>query len=129
MFVVFGAGKFANHASQLASFSTYDPPAPDAFVHLTGVIEMAGGLLLIVGLAVRVAAVALVGDMAGAIVVSGIHHGELASLTIAPAECSACSRSHGSRLPAMDRRLIDCSSAVGSARHARRRDLGDAFTR
>ena len=126
MFVVFGAGKFANHASQLASFSTYDPPAPDAFVHLTGVIEMAGGLLLIVGLAVRVAAVALVGDIA--IVVSGIHHGELASL-IAPAECSACSRSHGSRLPALDRRLIDCSSAVGSAHHARRRDLGDAFTR
>ncbi len=42
MFTVFGVWKFTKHASGLASFNTYHPPAPDTFVYLTGVIEPAG---------------------------------------------------------------------------------------
>jgi DoxX len=45
VFIVFGAGKFTNHASELASVNTYHLPAPDPFVYLIGVIELAGGLL------------------------------------------------------------------------------------
>ena len=71
VFVVFGAGKFVNHASELASFQAYGLPAPEAFVYAIGVIELVGGLLLIVGLATRPAALVLAGDMIGAIVVSG----------------------------------------------------------
>jgi hypothetical protein len=41
-FAVFGAGKFTNHASELASFNTYHRPAPNTFVYLGGVIELAG---------------------------------------------------------------------------------------
>ena len=85
VFVVFGLGKFVNHASEVASFQTYGLPSPDAFVYAIGVLEVLGGLLLIVGLATRVAALLLAGDMVGAITVSGIGEGEIISLTLAPA--------------------------------------------
>ena len=89
VFVVFGIGKFVNHASELASFKTYGLPAPEAFVIAIGAIELVGGLLLIAGLLTRPTAVVLAGDMIGAIVVSGIARGELISLTLAPAELVA----------------------------------------
>ena len=85
VFVLFGAGKFVNHASELASFRHYGLPVPEAFVYLVGVLELAGGLLLATGRLVRLTALALAGDMVGAIVVSGIGRGESVSLTLAPA--------------------------------------------
>jgi putative oxidoreductase len=84
VFLAFGAGKFANHASELASFRHYALPAPGVFVYAVGVLEIVGGLLLAGGLFVRAAALALAGDMVGAIVVSGIGRGENVSLTLAP---------------------------------------------
>jgi len=83
VFVAFGAGKFVSHASEVASFHTYGLPSPDAFVYAIGVIELAGGGLLLVGLATRLAALILAGDMLAAIIVSGIGQGELISLTLA----------------------------------------------
>jgi putative oxidoreductase len=85
VFLVFGAGKFVNHGSEVDSFRSYGLPWPDAFVYAIGVIEIAGGLLLITGLATRLVALVLAGDMVGAIVASGIGKGELLSLTLAPA--------------------------------------------
>lgn len=84
VFVIFGVGKFANHASELASFEAYALPAPDIFVYGVGVVEIAGGVLLVFGPFVRLAALVLAGDMVGAIVVSGIARGETVSLTVAP---------------------------------------------
>jgi putative oxidoreductase len=89
VFVAFGAGKFVNHASELASFKTYGLPAPEVFVIVIGLLELLGGLLLIAGVLTRPAALVLAGDMVGAIVVSGIANGELISLTLAPAELVA----------------------------------------
>jgi putative oxidoreductase len=89
VFVAFGAGKFVNHGSELASFRTYSLPAPEVFVVVIGVIELVGGLLLIVNRFVRPVALVLAADMVGAIVVSGIAKGELVSLTLAPAELIA----------------------------------------
>jgi putative oxidoreductase len=89
VFVVFGAGKFVNHASEVASFDKYGLPAPDAFVYAIGVLELVGGLLLIAGVAVPLVALALAGDMVGAIVVSGLKEGEIISLTLAPALLAA----------------------------------------
>jgi putative oxidoreductase len=86
VFVVFGIGKFVNHASELASFKTYGLPAPEAFVIVIGLVELAGGVLLIIGVLARPAALVLAADMIGAIVVSGIAKGEIISLTLAPAE-------------------------------------------
>ena len=85
VFVVFGAGKFVNHSSELASFRHYGLPAPEVFVIAIGVIELVGGGLLIANRLVKPAALVLAADMVGAIVVSGIAKGELISLTLAPA--------------------------------------------
>jgi putative oxidoreductase len=90
VFVVFGAGKFTNHASEVASFHQYGLPAAETFVYVIGVVELVGGVLLIIGLATRPAAIVLAGDMVGAIIVSGIALGELVSLTLAPAELGLC---------------------------------------
>jgi uncharacterized membrane protein YphA (DoxX/SURF4 family) len=89
VFVVFGAGKFVNHSSELASFRTYGLPAPEVFVVVIGVIELVGGALLIANRFVKPAALVLAADMVGAIIVSGIARGEIVSLTIAPAELVA----------------------------------------
>jgi putative oxidoreductase len=58
-------------------------------VVVIGVIELVGGLLLIAGIWTRPVALVLAGDMVGAIVVSGIRHGETISLTLAPLELVA----------------------------------------
>jgi putative oxidoreductase len=87
---VFGIGKFTEHASELASFQGYGLPAPDTFVYAIGVLELVGGLLLAVGALTRPVALALAGDMVGAIVASGIGEGEvIPSLTVAPAMLAA----------------------------------------
>ena len=86
---MFGAGKFVNHASELAAFEGYGLPAPGVLVIAIGVLELVGGLLLIAGIRTRLAALALAGDMVAAIVVSGIARGEAISLTLAPAELIA----------------------------------------
>ena len=49
VFVVFGAGKFVNHTSELASFRHYALPAPEVFVYVIGMLELVGGLLLASG--------------------------------------------------------------------------------
>jgi putative oxidoreductase len=89
VFVAFGVGKFVNHASELASFRSYGLPAPAVFVVAIGVIELAGGVLLIAGIRTRLAALVLAGDMVGAIIVSGIAKGQIVSLTLAPAALAA----------------------------------------
>src|SRR5437016_13976769 len=89
VFVAFGAGKFVNHASELASFQSYGLPAPELLVVVIGVIELVGGMLLIAGILTRPAALVLAGDMIGAILVSGLARGEIISLTLAPAELVA----------------------------------------
>jgi len=89
VFVIFGIGKFVSHGSELASFKSYGLPAPEAFVVAIGLIELAGGLLLMTGVLTRPAALLLAGDMIGAILVSGIAKGELISVTLAPAELVA----------------------------------------
>jgi putative oxidoreductase len=86
VFVIFGLGKFLDHANELASFRTYGIPAPEVMVYAVGVLELAGGFALLAGVALAPAALLLAGNMAVAIVVSGIGEGEVVpSLTLAPA--------------------------------------------
>jgi putative oxidoreductase len=89
VFIVFGLGKFVNHASETASFRSYGLPAPGLFAHVIGVVELVGGIALIAapagGPVRRLALLVLAGDLVGAIVVSGILRGESVSLTLAPA--------------------------------------------
>lgn len=86
MFIIFGVGKFSTHASEVTSFRGYGLPSPDAFVYAIGLLELAGGVLLAAGALTRLAALVLMGDMVGAVAVSGIGKGEVVpSLTLAPA--------------------------------------------
>jgi uncharacterized membrane protein YphA (DoxX/SURF4 family) len=89
VFIAFGAGKFLNHAAELASFQSYGVPHPEALVVAIGLLELVGGALLIAGILVRPAALLLAADMVGAILLSGIAKGELVSLTLAPALLAA----------------------------------------
>src|SRR5215813_4187312 len=72
IFVSFGAAKFANHGAELASFRHYPNQVDDESGRRKRVVAIVGGLLLAAGLVTRLAAVALAGDMIGAIVVSGL---------------------------------------------------------
>src|SRR5260370_22485677 len=85
VFLVFGAGKFVNHAYEANSFRTYGLPWPNVFTDAIGVLELVGGVLLGMGLATRAVAVLLAGDMIAAIFVSGLLRGGTVSLTLAPA--------------------------------------------
>jgi putative oxidoreductase len=84
VFLLFGAGKFVNQASEASSFRAYGLPLPNAFSDTIGVLELFGGVLLAAGLATRAVALLLAGDMVGAIFVSGLLRGETVSLTLAP---------------------------------------------
>jgi hypothetical protein len=83
--LVFGADEFVNHGRNARSFALYGLPHPSAFSYAIGSLEIVGALALVSGIALLPAAVALAGDMVGAIVVSGIALGELVSLILAPA--------------------------------------------
>jgi uncharacterized membrane protein YphA (DoxX/SURF4 family) len=89
VFLIFGADEFVNHARNVRSFTAYGLPSPSAFSYGIGTLEIVGALALISGIALLPAAIALAGDMVGAIVVSGIALGELVSLTLAPAMLGA----------------------------------------
>ncbi len=108
IFILFGIDKFTNHAAEVNSFSNYGLPAPDLFVYLIGVLEVLGGALFVVGFATRISALALAGDMVGAIIVSGIAKGEQVSLTLAPTLLVICLFLiwSGAGRWSLDRRLI-----------------------
>ena len=84
IFVVFGLGKFVSHASEARSFAKYGLPWPDVFVYAIGGLELVLGLLLIVGLATRLVALILAGDMIGAIATAGRVEGGAINLGLAP---------------------------------------------
>jgi putative oxidoreductase len=117
VFVSFGVAKFVNHASETVSFSGYGLPAPGVFAGVIGVIELLGGLLLLAGLFTRIAAGLLAGDMLGAILVSGILHGERISLTLAPALliCMVSLIAFGPGRLSLDARFATPDRAVGES--------------
>jgi uncharacterized membrane protein YphA (DoxX/SURF4 family) len=89
VFLLFGGDEFVNHARNARSFALYGLPDPSAFSYAIGSLEIVGALALLSGIALLPVALALAGDMVGAIVVSGIALGELVSLTLAPAMLAA----------------------------------------
>lgn len=69
--MAYSLGKFRRHDSEVAAFDRYGVPFPDLSVYLIGTLEFVGGLLLIVGLLTRPIALALVGNMIGALSTAG----------------------------------------------------------
>jgi len=84
IFVAFGLGKFVSHATETESFRRYGLPLPGTFVYAIGALEVVGGALLLIGLAVRPTALSLAGNMVGAIATAGRVDGGLINLGLAP---------------------------------------------
>ncbi len=84
-FVSVSMGKFFDHASEAADFDRYGVPIPATAVTVVGIVELVGGLALIVGLGTRIAAAALAADMVGAIATAGRVEGGAFNLGVAPA--------------------------------------------
>jgi uncharacterized membrane protein YphA (DoxX/SURF4 family) len=86
--VFIGAGlvKFVFHHWELHAFRSFGLPWPSALEILAGILEVAGGLLLLLRRYVVPTAALLAGTMIVAIGSSGIDHGDvIPSLTLAPA--------------------------------------------
>jgi putative oxidoreductase len=81
----FGVGKFLHHAREAASFAKYGLPDPSHFVYAIGVVEIGFGALLVLGLATRLAALSLAGNLVGAIATAGPVEGGAINLGLAPA--------------------------------------------
>lgn len=91
IFVLAGLPKILAFHWELAIFVRLGLPHPEAWVVAAGIIEIAGGALLIARRWVIPATLALGGTMCVAIVVSGVWHGDVVpSLTLAPALLAAC---------------------------------------
>ena len=84
IFIGFGQSKFVHHAKEVRSFDRYGLPAPEVFTYAIGTVELVGGLLLVLGLATRLVAPALAGNMVGAIATGGRVHGGFVNLGLAP---------------------------------------------
>ncbi len=84
IFVVFGLGKFTDHGTEARSFDKYGLPSPSLFAYAIGGLELTLGLVLLAGLAIRLVALALAGDMVGAIVTAGRVEGGPLNLGLAP---------------------------------------------
>ena len=85
-FVIAGLVKFVFHHWELHAFRSFGLPWPAALEIFAGVLETAGGILLVRRRAVVPAATLLGVTMVVAIISSGIGHGDvIPSLTLAPA--------------------------------------------
>jgi putative oxidoreductase len=90
IFVLGGIAKFAANGLEVRAFENFGLPLPHAFVVLIGVLEIAGGALLMIGVLTRPTAAVLAAIMVGAIALSGVGHGDVVpSLTLAPALLAA----------------------------------------
>jgi putative oxidoreductase len=85
IFVAVSTGKFVDHMQEAIDFKSYGVPVPDVTVYVVGIVELLGGLLLVVGLFTRVAALFLAADMVGAIATAGVMEGGSFNLGVAPA--------------------------------------------
>jgi putative oxidoreductase len=83
-FVSVSLGKFVDHAQEAMDFDRYGIPVPDVAVYAVGVIEVVGGLLLVVGLLTRPAAGVLALTLIGAIATAGRVDGGSFHLGVAP---------------------------------------------
>jgi uncharacterized membrane protein YphA (DoxX/SURF4 family) len=81
-----GMVKFVFHHWELHAFRAFGLPAPSALEILAGVLEVAGGILLVLRRWVVPVAALLAATMVVAVAASGIGHGDvIPSLTLAPA--------------------------------------------
>jgi uncharacterized membrane protein YphA (DoxX/SURF4 family) len=86
IFFFAGLVKFVFHHWELHAFRSFGLPWPSALEIFAGVLEMAGGILLVLRRLVAPVCILLAATMIVAIASSGVGHGDvIPSLTLAPA--------------------------------------------
>jgi uncharacterized membrane protein YphA (DoxX/SURF4 family) len=86
IFVFAGLVKFVFHAWELRAFRSFGLPWPAGLELFAGVLETAGGVLLMMRRMVAPVALLLSATMVVAVAASGVGHGDvIPSLTLAPA--------------------------------------------
>ena len=107
-FVFFGAVKFLLTEFEVAEFVRFGFPESALVVQLVGLVEVVAGLMLVFGVATRLAALGLAVVMAGAILTAGLTVGGPFHLGLAPAllAANAWLLVAGSGSAALDRRLV-----------------------
>jgi putative oxidoreductase len=84
-FVSTGLGKFLDYSKEVDDFRGFEVPWPEVAVPLVGLVEVVGGLLLVIGLLTRPAAFVLACNMVGALATAGRVEGGSFHLVYAPA--------------------------------------------
>ena len=82
--LLIGIGKFTSYSSEVGDFRHYGVPAPHVAVILAGIVEVLGGLLVVVGLATRLAAGAVALNLVVAVLTAGRVDGGFFHLVIGP---------------------------------------------
>jgi putative oxidoreductase len=83
-FVFFGVVKFVMTQFEVTEFVKFGFPASAGIVYLVGLVEVGAGLMLLLGLGTRLAAVGLAVVMVGAILTAGLTVGGPFHLGVAP---------------------------------------------
>ena len=84
-FVSVGLGKFIDYSKEVDDFRKYEVPWAEVAVPAVGVLEVVGGILLVVGFLVRPAAFLLALNMIGALATAGRVEGGSFHLVYGPA--------------------------------------------
>ncbi len=85
VFVLLSLPKFFLHDFELAEFMRFGLPNSSLIVYLVGLLELGAGLMLVLGLGTRLAALGLAINMIGAIATAGVRVGGPFHLGLAPA--------------------------------------------
>jgi putative oxidoreductase len=75
VFIPTGLGKFVNHGAYGERFDRWGFPEPGAVAYAVGTIEIVFGLLVLLGIAPRLAGLTLAGNMVGAFFTAGLVDG------------------------------------------------------
>jgi putative oxidoreductase len=84
VFLGFGPGKFLRHGAEAASFARYGVPFPELATYAVGVLEIAGGAALVLGVFVRPVALVLAANLVVAVCTAGRIDGGAVNLGLAP---------------------------------------------
>jgi putative oxidoreductase len=88
-FFAIGIDKFTSHASEAVDFRHYGIPWASLAVYVSGVVEVIGGVLLVVGMFTRPAACLLAVNLLVAISTAGVMEGGAFNLGVGPALLAA----------------------------------------
>jgi putative oxidoreductase len=83
-FVSTSFGKFFDYSKEVDDFRGFEVPWPEVAVPVVGVVELVGGILLVIGLLTRPAAIVLALNMVGALATAGRVEGGSFHLVYAP---------------------------------------------